>query len=205
MQFFTLRNGEEAFVIDGIAIIDYCMYQYEDLADLIKNGTLTIDEHSVIANAIFNDETTEEEINENARNGNFYVRLALAKLGYAPDILVSDPADAVRAEVAGNGYGLEKLINDPEYNVRYMVAQQGYGLDILVNDPDYMVRESVAEQGFGLEKLINDPSPYVRGAVAKQGYGLDILINDKDLYVRNMAKDAITEQKMEMKKGTSND
>jgi hypothetical protein len=197
MQFFTLRNGNKVVVIDQVAIIDERIYHYEDLIGLINDGKLTIDEYSLITFVMFNDETTKEEIIKKARRGNYYIRLSLAMMGHALDILVSDPKYKIRATVATKGYGLEKLVNDPDPIVRCIVAHQGYGLDILVNDPENIVRLAVAEKGYGLEKLVNDPSPFVRGAVAKQGYGLDILANDEDLYVRKSVDIAIQSKKTE--------
>jgi hypothetical protein len=194
MQFFTLRNGGNVVVIDRVAIINERVYHYEDLIGLINDGTLTVEEHSMIAFAIFNDQTSQEEIIKKARRGNYYTRLCLAMMGYALDILVSDPKYKIRATVATKGYGLEKLVHDPDPIVRCQVAHHGYGLDILVDDPENIVRLAVAEKGYGLEKLVNDPSPFVRGAVAKQGYGLDILVNDKDLYVRKSVNIALSKQ-----------
>jgi hypothetical protein len=195
MQFFKLRKGNKAVVINQVAVINERIYHYEDLISLIDDGKLTVKEYRMIAFAMFNDKTTEEEIIKKARRGNYYTRLCLAMLGYALDILVSDPKYKIRATVATKGYGLEKLVHDPDPIVRCQVAHHGYGLDILVNDPEAMIRFSVAKKGYGLEKLVNDPSPFVRGAVAEQGYGLDILANDEDLYVQTSVSIAISKQK----------
>ena len=105
------------------------------------------------------------------------------------DIPINDGNWRVRVAVAKQGYGLDILINDKDPEVRVAVAQQGYGLDKLINDSHCWVRVTVAQQGYGLDILINDEDPEVRVAVAKQGYGLDKLINDKDCWeVRVAAK-----------------
>jgi hypothetical protein len=194
MNVFTLQNGEEVVVIDGNVVIDYSIYCYEDILNLVKSKVLTIDESSLIFSALSSEPASDEIIEKYAREGDSYVRSVLAMLGYALDILVDDPASHVRSTVAEKGYGLEKLINDPDPIVRSMVAYHQYGLDVLVNDPSDVVREIVAEQGYGLDKLINDRSHYVRAAVAEQGYGLDVLANDNHPYVREIANEMIAKQ-----------
>ncbi len=103
------------------------------------------------------------------------------------DKLIRSSCWYVRSAVADMGFEMDILINDKDYEVRCAVAKRGYRLDILINDEDYDVRLAVAEQGYGLEKLIHDESPFVRKAVAKQGYGLERLIHDENRDVREAA------------------
>ncbi len=77
----------------------------------------------------------------------------------------------VRSAVADMGFGLDILINDKVSEVRSAVARWGYGLEILVGDKSPDVRAAVAEQGYGLEKLLYDESPYVRKAAAEYMHG----------------------------------
>lgn len=78
------------------------------------------------------------------------------------DKLIRSPRWYVRSAVADMGYELDILINDKCWEVRSAVARQGYRLDILINDEDHDVRKEVARQGYGLDILMNDESEYVR-------------------------------------------
>jgi hypothetical protein len=141
MQVFTISGGKKVVIVYDNIVIDGVFYYFDDLIDLVKNGKLTIDDHSLIVSAFSGMPPSDQSINEYARSEDVDVRFILAHLGYALDIIVSDPDPTVRAEVANNGYGLDKLINDPHHVVRLAVAEQGYGLDILINDDDPYVRE----------------------------------------------------------------
>lgn len=82
--------------------------------------------------------------------------------------LIRNTSWYVRSAVADMGYELDILINDKSWEVRSAVARQGYGLDILVDDKCPDVRIAVARQGYGLEKLLHDESIEVRNAVSEQ-------------------------------------
>ena len=159
-----------------------------------------------------NEYCSNEELDTDVNDEDWYIRCTAAEQGYGLDKLVNSKDDEVRYEVARQGYGLDRLVNDKSSNVRQAVARHSYGLDRLISDEDWYVRAAVAEQGYGLDRLINDEHWYVRAAVAKkagdthkndlleklindenytvrvtvaeQGYGLEKLINDEHWYVR---------------------
>jgi uncharacterized protein YcgL (UPF0745 family) len=139
----VLRNhfkGKPIIFIGDNVIYDGMIFDSTNLDKLFEMFDIpSLVEQDIINNIGF---FSANKIRQFAYDDDEEVRFAIAKCGFALDILVNDKEWFIREAVANHGYGLNILINDESPYVRAAVARQGYGLGILMKDENIMVRQA---------------------------------------------------------------